>query len=162
MATLAKVTFLWIDAEGKKYRSSYTGRTNTPSDAQVQALAADAQGLSALSLVKATVSRDVDISAQSDVAEAGSSRQRDASLVYFLSNLRASIAKQFTFTLPQFKAALLSADGTADVTQAAFEAFRENFDDGSGVPAVVGDFFAGNQGELVEDVDALEAFQNDN
>lgn len=162
MATLATVTFTWTDDEGKTYHTSYSARDNAPSDGEVQALATDAQAMSALSLTKATVSRDVNVTGQSDAAEAGSSRQRDASLVYFLSNLRASIARRFTFTLPQFKAALLDAEGRIDPTAATFDNWRENFDDGAGIAAIVGDWFAGNQGELVEDVDALEGFQNKN
>jgi len=162
MATLATVTFTWTDDESKIYHTSYSARDNNPSDAEVQALATDAQAMSALSLTKAVVSRDVDITGQSDPAEAGSSRQRDASLSYFLSNLRASIARRFTFTLPQFKAALLDAEGRIDPAAAVFDSWTENFDDGSGIPAVVGDWFAGNQGELVESSDPLEGFQNKN
>lgn len=160
MATLAKVTFTWLDSEGKNYHTSYTARDNEPSDVQVQALAGDAQALSALGLVKAIVTREVDITGQADAPEAGSSRQRDASLAYFLSNLRASVARRFTFRLPEFKAALLNANGEVDVTAAVFDAWTENFDDGSGVAAVVGDWYAGNQGELQEEVDPLEGFQN--
>jgi hypothetical protein len=162
MAVLATATFTWTDAEGKTYHSSYSARDNVPSDGEVQALAADAQAMSALSLTKAVVSREVDITGQSDAAEAGSSRQRDASLVYVLSSLRASINRRYTFTLPQFKAALLDAEGRIDVTDAVFDAWRENFDDGAGIAAVVGDWFAGNQGELVEDQEAEEGFQNKN
>jgi len=162
MATLATVTFTWLDDEDKTYTSSYTARDNEPSDAEVQALAVDAQALTALSLIKANVSREVDITGQSDAVEAGASRQRDASLSYLLSNLRSSIARRFTFKLPQFKAALLDANGRIDPTAGVFNSWTENFDDGSGIPAVVGDWYAGNQGELVEDADPLEGFQNKN
>lgn len=162
MAVLATCTFTWQDDEQKLYHSSYSARDNAPSDAEVQALALDAQALSALSLIKAVVTREVDITAQSNVPEVGSSRQRDASLVYILSSLRASINRRFTFTLPQFKAALLDVNGNADITDVAFDNWRENFDDGSGVPATVGDWFVGNQGELVEQQEAVEGFQNKN
>lgn len=162
MSDLAVVTFTWQDSEGKKTSRSFTARDNAPSDGEVQALAADCQALSAWSLIKATVSRVVDITSQSDAAEAGSSRQRDASLVFTpISNLRASLGGSYTFRMPQFKAALLNSVGqVADLTASVFGDFIENFDDGSGVAAVVGDFFVGNQGELIEEVDPAAGFQN--
>jgi hypothetical protein len=123
-------------------------------------LAVDAQALSALSLVKAVVSREVSITGQSDAAEAKSSRQKDASLVFLKSNLRSSRAGRYTFNLPEPKAALVNADGTIDLTDAAVDAFRENFDDGSGIPAVVGDWYVSDQEELIEDEEAVEGFLN--
>jgi hypothetical protein len=160
MATLATVTFTWQDAYGKTTTRSYQGRDNEPTDGEVQALAADAQALSALSLVKAVVTREVDITGQSDAAEAKSSRQKDGSLVYLKSNLRSSRAGRYTFNLPEFKAALLNADGTVIITDGAIDSWRENFDDGSGIPAVVGDWYVSDQEELIEDEEAVEGFLN--
>jgi len=160
MATLATVTFTWQDAYGKTTTRSYQARDNEPTDAEVQALAVDAQALSALSLVKAVVTREVSITGQSDAAEAKSSRQKDASLVFLKSDLRTSRAGRYTFNLPEPKAALVNADGTIDLTDAAVDAFRENFDDGSGIPAVVGDWYVSDQEELIEDEEAVEGFLN--
>lgn len=161
MATLATVTFTWEDSEGKQTTRSYQARDNAPSDVDVQALAADAQALSAWSLVKAVVTRVVDVTGQSAAAEAGSSVQRDASLVYNpTSLLRQSLGGSYTFRMAQYKAALLDANGRIDPTAAVFDNWTENFDDGAGVAAVVGNFYAGNQQELVEEVDPDEGFQN--
>jgi hypothetical protein len=161
MTVLATCTFTWEDSEGKTTTRSYTARDNEPTDGEVQALAADAQALSAWSLIKAVVTRTVDVTAQSDAAEAGSSIQRDASLVYNpTSLLRASLGGSYTFRMPQYKDALLSPTGTIDPTAAVFDSWTENFDDGAGVAAVVGDWFVGNQAELVEEEDPDEGFQN--
>lgn len=164
MSTLATVTFTWQDSEGKTTTRSYQARDNAPTDGAVQALAADAQALSAWSLIKAVVTREVDISGQTAAAEAGSSRQRDASLVYNpTSALRVSLGGSYTFRMPQFKAALLGSDGEiSDLGAAAIDSWTENFDDGSGIAAVVGDFFIGNQQELLEEVEPTEGFQNKN
>jgi hypothetical protein len=102
----------------------------------------------------------VSITGQSDAAEAKSSRQKDASLVFLKSDLRTSRAGRYTFNLPEPKAALVNADGTIDLTDAAIDAFRENFDDGSGIPAVVGDWYVSDQEELIEDEEAVEGFLN--
>lgn len=162
MAVLATVTFTWEDDDEKTYNSSYTHRTNNPSDGDVQDLAGVAQGLTALSLIKATVTREVDITGESDAPEAGSSRQRDASLVYRTSVLRASRGKRHTFTMPQFKAALLNGNGEIDPAAAIWDTWTERFDDGAGIAGIQGGWFAGNQGELIEDSDPLDGYQNKN
>lgn len=160
MATLASVTFTWKDAYGKTTTRSYQARDNAPSDAQVQALAVDAQAYSGLSLIKAVVTREVDITGQSDAAEAKSSRQKDSSLVYLKSDLRSSRSGRYTFNMPEPKAALVQADGTVDLDSAVIDNWRENFDDGSGIPAVVGDWYVSDQEELIEDAEAIEGFLN--
>lgn len=160
MATLATVTFTWRDAYGKTTTRSYQARDNAPSDVQVQDLAVDAQALTALSLVKAVVTREIDITAQSDAVEAKSSRQKDASLTYSKSDLRSSRSGPYTFNLPEPKAALVNPDGTIDLTSAVIDSWRENFDDGSGIPAVVGGWYVSDQEELIEDAEAISGFLN--
>ena len=164
MAVLATVTFHWQDAAGKTTTRSYKARSNEPSDANIQALAADAQALSAWSLIRATVTREVDITAQSQAAEAKSSRQRDASLVYNPTSVQdASTGGTYTFKMPQFKDALLNAaDEVDDLTATVFDNWTENFDDGQGVAGVPGSFYAGNQQQLIEESQPSEGFQNKN
>lgn len=162
MATLATVTIKMVDAEGKAVSRSYQARDNEPSDVEVQLLAERLQALTAWSVIGATVTRDVDVSAYTDAAEAGSSRQRDASLVYNpTSTLRNSLGGKYTFRMPQFKAALLDSNGRISDTGAAdIDNWTELFDDGAGIAAIVGTYFAGNQQELVEEVEPTEGFQN--
>jgi hypothetical protein len=62
--------------------------------------------------------------------------------------------------LPEFKASLLNADGTVIITDGAIDSWRENFDDGAGIPAVVGDWYVSDQEELIEDEEAVEGFLN--
>jgi len=162
MAARTNVTFLWRDSYGKTTKRSYQSRDANPTDGVVQALATKAQALSALSLVAATVSRAVDISGSTAAAEAKSSRQKDASLVFEKSLLRDSTGGQHTFNLPEPKAALVDASGKIDLTDGAVTGWREEFDDGSGIPAVVGDWYVSDGEELVEDADPLDGFLNKN
>lgn len=160
MAENTSVTFTYLDAYGKQTTRSYQSRDANPADGVVQALATDAQALTALSLVKAVVTREVDITGVTDAAEAKSSRQKDASLKYQKSALRNSHSGPYTFNLPEPKAALLDAGGNIILTDGAIDNWRENFDDGSGIPAVVGDWYVSDGEELVEDQEALDGYLN--
>lgn len=156
--TIATLTFQ--DAYGKNTTRSYQSRDANPTDGVVQALATDAQAMTALSLIKAVVTREVDVSGITTPAVALSSRQKDASLKYQKSALRNSVAGPYTFNIPEPKAALVNANGTLVLGDAAFASWRENFDDGSGIPAVVGDWYVSDGEELVEDQDPLDGFLN--
>lgn len=162
MATRSTVTLTFLDAYGKQTKRSYQARDTEPSDAQVEALATDAQALTALSLTKAVVTREVDVSAITTAAESKSSRQKDASIVYQKSGLRNSKIGRYTFNVPEPKAALVNGNGTLDLSDGAFDSWRENFDDGDGIPAVVGDFYVSDGEELIEDAEAVDGFLNKN
>jgi len=160
MATRSTVTFTYQDAYGKQTKRSYQARDDEPSNAQVVALATDAQALTALSLVKAVVNREVDVTAVTTAAVALSSRQKDASIVYLKSGLRNSKVGRYTFNVPEPKAALVAGNGVLVLSDGAFDDWRENFDDGSGIPAVVGDFYVSDGEELIEDAEAVDGFLN--
>lgn len=160
MSESTKVTFTYQDFYGKTTKRSYQARDANPSDGVVQALAQAAQDLSALSLIKAVVTREVDITGVTDAVESGASRQKDASLKFQKSALRNSHAGPYTFNIPEPKAALLDANGGIILTDAAIAAWREEFDDGAGIAAVVGDFYVSDGEELVEEQDALDGFLN--
>lgn len=153
MAKLPTATLTFLDARGREQSNQYQWRSATPpADADVQALAADAQALTALSLVRATVSYEVDITGESDAVEAGASRQNDMSLEVRRSTLRTSNGGTYTFRkLPQPKAAFtVAGQRTITTTDAAWNSFVENFDDGAGVAAIVGDWYISDREELVE------------
>ena len=160
MAVRTNVTLSFTDDYGKRTTRSYQSRDANPSDAAVQDLAAAAQALSALSVTKAVVSREVDVSAQSDAAESKASRQKDASLVYVKSQLRNSTGGQYTFNVPEPKAAIVNPDGTVDLTAAAVTGWRERFDDGAGVAAVVGNWYVSDGEELVEEQAPVAGYLN--
>ena len=153
MAKLPMVTLTFIDSFGREQSNQYQWRDATPpTDAEVQSLGGDAQAITALSLIRATVSYEVDVTSESDTAEAGSSRQNDMSLEVRRSTLRTSNGGTYTFRkLPQPKAAFTTpGQRTVITTDAAWNTFVENFDDGAGVAAIVGDWYISDREELVE------------
>jgi hypothetical protein len=160
MAVRVTCTFVIADSYGKKTKRTYQSRLANPADADVQDLAGALQAFTALSVIKATVNREVDISGQTTAAAALSSRQKDASLVFEKSGLRNSHIGQYTFNMPEPKAALVDGTGKIDLTAAAVTGWRERFDDGSGVPAVVGDWYVSDGEELIEDEDPVDGFLN--
>lgn len=160
MADYTKVTLTFLDDYGKTTTRGYQSRDSDPSDGDVQGLATKAQALSALSVIKAIVTREVDVSGSSTAAETKASRQKDASLKYQKSALRNSHAGPFTFNIPEPKAALIDGSGNIDLSDAAVTGWREEFDDGAGIPAIVGAFFVSDGEELVEDADPLDGFLN--
>lgn len=160
MAENTRVTLSFLDAYGKSTTRGYQSRAADPTDGVVQALATKAQALSALSIVKAVVTREVDVSGVTTAAEAKASRQKDASLKFQKSALRNSHAGPFTFNIPEPKAALVDTSGVIDLADAAVTGWREEFDDGDGIPAVVGDFYVSDGEELVEDGPPLDGFLN--
>lgn len=160
MATKTMVKFIFRDAYGKRTSRSYRSKDDNPSDGDVQALATDAQAISALSLIKATVSREVDVTGITDAAEAKSSRQKDASIVYNKSSLGDSLGGTYTFNITEPKAALVDSAGKLILTAGAWDNWRENFDDGAGIGGVAGNFYVSEQEELVEDDDPIDGFLN--
>ena len=160
MAERTKVTITFQDDYGKQTTRGYHSRDANPTDVVVQALATKAQALSALSVVKSTVTREVDVTGVTTAAETKASRQKDASLKFAKSGLRNSHTGPYTFNLPEPKAALLDGAGNVDLADAAVTGWREEFDDGSGIPAVVGDFYVSDGEELIEDEDPLDGFLN--
>ena len=152
MAKLATATLVFVDSWGREQSNTYQWRQATaPTAGNVQALAADEQAITGLSLLRASVSFEVDVSAQSDAVEAGASRQNDWSLEVRKSTLRNSRGGTYTFRkLPQPKAALLLPNGQIDTSIAALNTFVENFDDGAGLAAIVGDWYVSDGEELVE------------
>lgn len=168
MAKLATVTFTWLDSLNRTQTTERQWRLSTPpADADVQALAVDEQALTGLGLVKASVSYEVDITAQADEPEANSSRQNDWSMTVRKSTLRNSRGGTYTFRkLPQIKAALSGSTRIIDASPAAFNNFLENFDDGAGLAAVVGDWYISDGEEVVEATASqnavVEAYHNKN
>lgn len=160
MAERTTATITFTDAYGKTTTRSYQARDANPSDGVVQALATAAQALSALSVTKTIVSREVDVSGITAAAEAKSSRQKDASLKYQKSALRNSHAGPYTFNVTEPKAALVDGVGTLVLSDAVFDTWRELFDDGSGIAAVVGAWYVSDGEELVEELEALDGFLN--
>jgi hypothetical protein len=160
MADFTKVTITFLDSYGKTTTRGYQSRDSDPSDGDVQGLATKAQALSALSITKAIVTREVDVTGVTTAAEAKSSRQKDASLKYQKSALRNSHAGPYTFNIPEPKAAIVDGAGNIDLADAAVTGWREEFDDGAGIPAVIGDFYVSDGEELVEDQDPLDGFLN--
>lgn len=160
MAGRTYCTLTFRDAYGKTTTRRYQSRDTNPSDAVCQALATKAQAYTALSVVDAVVTRSVDVTGITTAAEAKSSRQKDSSLVFEKSLLRDSGGGQFTFNMPEPKDALVDPDGTIDLTDAAITGWREEFDDGAGIPAIVGDWYVSDGEELVEDADPIAGFLN--
>jgi len=160
MAERTTVTLTFTDSYGKTTTRSYQARDANPSDGVVQALADAAQAISALSLTKAVVTREVDVTGSTTAAETKSSRQKDASLKFQKSALRNSHAGPYTFNLTEPKAALVDVDGTLVLSSTEFADWRELFDDGSGIAAVQGTFFVSDGEELVEEIDPLDGFLN--
>ena len=150
MAARTYVTFTLRDSFGRIEHKRYEARSSAVTDGVVQGLAADLQALTGLGIEKATVSRAVDISGQADAIEAGSNKQADMSLVAVKSLLRNSGGGQYTFNLPEPKDAFLTSTAAVDVSDAAWNSFLENFDDGDGVAATVGDFYISDGEEIVE------------
>lgn len=156
--TVATLTFL--DSYGKTTTRQYQSRAANPGDADVQALATVAQEISALSVTKAQVTREVDISGITTAAETKSSRQKDASLKYQKSALRNSHPGPYTFNIPEPKAALMLANGNIDTTEGVWADWSELFDDGAGVAAVVGNWYVSDGEELVEEQPIIDGFFN--
>lgn len=153
MAKLAKVTLTFRDDFGRKQSNEYQWRLETPpADSDVEALATDAQALTALSLDEAQVTYSVDVSGQSDTVVTGASRQNDWSMEVNKSKLRNSRGGTYTFRkLPQPKAALIIGNTKqVDSENAALNSFLENFDDGAGLAAIVGDWYISDGEEVVE------------
>lgn len=156
MARQTFVTLTCQDARGKKTSRRYEARDAAVSDADVVALAGDLQDLTKLSVVEATVSRAVDISSITTAPEAGCSINDSYHVRYEKSLLRNSHGGVYTFNVPELKDALTDANNVNIVPgAAAFEAWREQFDDGEGIAGVVGNFYVSDGEELVEDAQAL-------
>lgn len=160
MAEKTMVTIGFQDSYGKRTRRGYMSRDADPTDAVVQALAQAAQDISALSVVYATVTRDVDVSGITEAAEAKASRQKDASITYTKSALRNSHPGPFTFNITEPKAALLNPNGSVDLANGLWDSWREKFDDGAGIAGVVGTFYISDGEELIEDEEPLDGFLN--
>jgi hypothetical protein len=148
-------TFTMRDARGKVTQRRYQARDAAVTDAQVVDLATDLQALTKLSVVEATVSRAVDISAVTAAPVAGCSVNDKFNLRYEKSLLRNSHGGVYTFSVPELQDALVNSNGTIITTANEFDAWRENFDDGAGLAAVVGDFYVSDGEELVEDAEIL-------
>jgi len=161
MAELAIVTFELRDIYNRPRSISFQARTANPTDAQVAALAADLAAITRMGVRSAQVSRPAVIDPTDPEDEAN--RQTDASLQVFKSDLRDSRGGTYTFTIPHPKVGLINADGTLDKTDNNIGSFLENFDDGAGVAAVVGDWFVSDGEEIIENTDGnniVAAFMN--
>ena len=153
-------TIQFLDSYNKPTTRRYQYRGANPSDADVEALATVLQAYTALSVVKATVSREVDVTAITTAAEAKSSRQKDASLIFQKSGLRQSSLGNFTLNTPEPKAALVDSIGKINLTDGAVTAIRELFDDGAGIAAIVGNWYVSDGEELIEDADLVDGYLN--
>ena len=157
MANKTYCTLTFQDANKKKTTRSFRSRDDNPSDGNVEALAEAMQGLTKLSVVKAQVSREVDITAQTEDVVAGATRERQYAVKFQMSRLRNSGGGEHTFNIPDLQDALTDANNDKIVIGAAeFGAWRELFDDGAGIAAVQGNWYVSDDEELVEEVDPIE------
>jgi len=155
---MARQTFVTVklqDSRGKTISRRYEARDAAISDATVQNLASKLAAMTKLGVIDATVSRSVDISVQATTPVAGCSKNDTYSVRYQKSLLRNSHGGTGTFSLPELKDSIVNANGTIIGTSAEFDNFRELFDDGSGIAAIVGDFYVSDGEELIEDAEVL-------
>lgn len=142
------VTYLLRDSFGREQKRSYENRTpGAPAGGEVVALANALAAITRLGVETATVSYQEDISAAATVAANEASRQNDARL-----EVKRSGGGTYTFNLPHPKPALVNADGTLDIANAAFTTWVELFDDGLGIGGVAGDWFISDGDEVAEGV----------
>lgn len=141
----AIVTYKMQDSFGRVASARFEHRTNTPPSGDVQAMATSLANVTKLGVVSATVSYAEDVTAQATTPEAGANRQVDA----FLQTRKAD-GGTYTFTLMHPKDALVNANGTLDLTAGALINFVENFDDGTGIAGIAGDWYISDGEELLE------------
>lgn len=147
MADAAIVNITFEDEEGNQTSRQY-GASAVPADADVQALANALQNLTTLSVVKATMTKEV-TGFTSTAAETNADVAGGATISTFKTD-----GRRHTFNVPQLKTAYRSGD-TVNGTHADIAAFLTLFDDGGGAAATAGKFTC-SDGETLSEL-AIEA-----